>query len=983
MQAAVESSSEISLLEHRWAIFGTAVADGFHDLDDLGEVLGFAQALLLVFGDRLLEELGEPAVEEGILVHLLGDGLLRPVGDGVGFGARGFDLFDLFFEGFAFEDVHRFYHLDDFAGGDVGVEHLLDLLLVVAVIDFLGVADFDGGAQFLEEQRILFVALDGGFRSGGQPWDAGQAHAEHAAESRKTGVEIVADVLIGQEEFVGFLVFLVGDAAEEIPDGVMQAGELFQLGGDVGEGAVEVGRVELAFQGAVEFEGFVELGDDAVVVDDVAEVFAGVEAVHTGDGLEQGVFFQAASDVQDDVAGGVEAGEQFVHYDHDLGGFTFLKAVDDLAVVFFLVAVLFHHALPEAEDGFIGGGGVVAFAVVGGGDDHFRGDFAELVQQAFESDGFLFTGSGQLAFETGALPLLGEVLRYIPGDEVEAAVEPVEFVFGGELAFEVCFLLIGHAGAERLEHGVHRLGVHILEDVTAFVEERDDSLIGHGIADGVGRLDEAAEAPGGVLLLLHERSSGEANEAGVGERLLHTDVGLAVLAAMAFIHEHEDIAVQVAEEAGAGGRRSELVEDGGDDADTVVSEKFLEMATGLGLYGIFAALMEGLPNLVVQVDTIGDEDDAGILDVRIESEGLAEHDHGQGFAGALGVPDDAAFAAAQGVALLHTFQCFADGEVLLVAGDLFDGTAFIVEDELTGQLNEAFGAAEGPEQTVLGSRLPFGQGEFFKVVAGVGKDTLEEPFVLAGVRQGVHSGADFRFYIRHLLPLGPKTLGGVRGGVTGLVFVQGEDELGIEIEMGDFVCLLVTELLFDGGFERVFLIGALAFDDDEGDAVDEADDVRATGIQTAGAFHFKLSGDVENVIGRVLPIDVAKGEAAGFLTDGLVEAFAEGEQVVDLFAGADQTFKGNIAEGGDGFGDVLFVESLLLAFELNLVQTAELGGEDALEQDVPTLRAAFSVGIFRADPAVAQFLEELDSRNLADMGFLKGRSVHPFGFQSP
>ncbi len=59
---------------------------------------------------------------------------------------------------------------------------------------------------------------------------------------------------------------------------------------------------------------------------------------------------------------------------------------------------------------------------------------------------------------------------------------------------------------------------------------------------------------------------------------------------------------------------------------------------------------------------------------------------------------------------------------MLVAGDLFDRAAFIIEDELAGEFNEPFGSAEGPEQAVLGGGLAPRQGQFLEGLASVGED---------------------------------------------------------------------------------------------------------------------------------------------------------------------------------------------------------------------------------------------------------------------
>ena len=82
-------------------------------------------------------------------------------------------------------------------------------------------------------------------------------------------------------------------------------------------------------------------------------------------------------------------------------------------------------------------------------------------------------------------------------------------------------------------------------DHAPFVEQRHDGFVFHRLAHGVF-VDEAAELGGGVFLALGERRAGEADVAGAGEDLAHLGVDRAVLAAVAFIDQHEDVGVVVA-----------------------------------------------------------------------------------------------------------------------------------------------------------------------------------------------------------------------------------------------------------------------------------------------------------------------------------------------------------------------------------------------------------------------------------------------------
>ncbi len=137
-----------------------AITHLFHDVGDLGQKFGFADALRLIVVDGLLEQDGELPIEERIFIHLLGDRLLGSVCYHVGLGAWRSDFVDLSLESLALKDVYRRDDLDDLVSLYVGREHFLDLFLIIAVVDFFGVAYFYRGADFLKKHRIPLVAFD-------------------------------------------------------------------------------------------------------------------------------------------------------------------------------------------------------------------------------------------------------------------------------------------------------------------------------------------------------------------------------------------------------------------------------------------------------------------------------------------------------------------------------------------------------------------------------------------------------------------------------------------------------------------------------------------------------------------------------------------------------------------------------------------------------------------------------------------------------
>src|SRR5262249_36642685 len=96
--------------------------------------------------------------------------------------------------------------------------------------------------------------------------------------------------------------------------------------------------------------------------------------------------------------------------------------------------------------------------------------------------------------------------------------------------------------------------------------------------------------------------------------------------------------------------------------------------------------------LVVEVDSIGHKHDACVLDLLVESKAAGKHDHGDRFARALRLPDDAAQAPAVSLTLFHSGEDIFDRKKLLIAGDLFD--AKVEQRKSTGKIKEAIGTAQ-------------------------------------------------------------------------------------------------------------------------------------------------------------------------------------------------------------------------------------------------------------------------------------------------
>src|SRR5450759_4073456 len=111
---------------------------------------------------------------------------------------------------------------------------------------------------------------------------------------------------------------------------------------------------------------------------------------------------------------------------------------------------------------------------------------------------------------------------------------------------------------------------------------------------------------------------------------------------------------------------------------------------------------KGAPDLVVEIDAVRDQDHAWIYDGGMQGERLCQHDHGDRFAAAGGMPDDATCTSALRIERLNPCDGGFDGEVLLVASDLLD--AGVVDDELVDQLQQPFWTQQAIHCAVLRGR---------------------------------------------------------------------------------------------------------------------------------------------------------------------------------------------------------------------------------------------------------------------------------------
>ena len=135
---------------------------------------------------------------------------------------------------------------------------------------------------------------------------------------------------------------------------------------------------------------------------------------------------------------------------------------------------------------------------------------------------------------------LREVVDQIQTNRLDAAWRASDGLLGGEALLDCRPLVLGAVREDVLEHMVEGLPDDLQVGKPAFVEDRDRRLVLDRLLDGVG-VDVRTERAQRAAVLLVDRGAGEAEEAGVGQRLPHVGGEAAVLRAVGFVHHDEDV----------------------------------------------------------------------------------------------------------------------------------------------------------------------------------------------------------------------------------------------------------------------------------------------------------------------------------------------------------------------------------------------------------------------------------------------------------
>ena len=212
--------------------------------------------------------------------------------------------------------------------------------------------------------------------------------------------------------------------------------------------------------------------------------------------------------------------------------------------------------------------------------------------------------------------------RNVPGDQLDAVGSTIDGALFRELALQVTALCVAEIAGDLVEPTVDRFFVDVQLGHALFVEQRRHSLVLNGSLHGV-RVNNGAELVGG-LLVLEQRRAGEGDVCRLRQCLLHPLMGLAAVAAVSFVDQHDHVRRVIAT-LGQLGRRVELVDECEGDPLGPFADALGQVTTGQGAAAL-AILLRGdagpegparhevARELGFKIHAVGDHHDAALLE---------------------------------------------------------------------------------------------------------------------------------------------------------------------------------------------------------------------------------------------------------------------------------------------------------------------------------------------------------------------------------
>ncbi len=350
----------------------------------------------------------------------------------------------------------------------------------------------------------------------------------------------------------------------------------------------------------------------------------------------------------------------------------------------------------------------VALAGIGRGDHHRAAGQPGVVQCTLVADRIEFAVGGHLAFQAQGFDVLVVMRGNVPGDQFETVAGAVDRALASERLLQVAALRLGQPGGDLVEPAGHCGLVDVQFRHALLVQQRRHGLVFHRALHRIG-VQDRAEFVGG-LLVLQQRGAGEGQVGRIGQRLAHAFVGFAAMAAVALVHQHDQVGRGVAAlgQLGGGG---ELLHQREGDALVALADALGQVAAGSGLAALAVlagghgraertAADEVARQLGFQVGAVGDHQYPAFLQGRVQQQRLGQEHHGEALARTGGVPEHAALAAAIGPELAQLRQQRADAEELLVARHQLAGLA-VEQHEVAQEFQQPRRGQHAGQQPVL------------------------------------------------------------------------------------------------------------------------------------------------------------------------------------------------------------------------------------------------------------------------------------------
>ena len=154
-------------------------------------------------------------------------------------------------------------------------------------------------------------------------------------------------------------------------------------------------------------------------------------------------------------------------------------------------------------------------------------------------------------------------------------------------------------------------------------------------------------------------------------------------------------------------------------------------------------------------------------------------------------------------------------------------------------------------------------------------------------------------------------------------------------------------------------------------------------LMTACPLYFEFFRHMKYILVPFFPVDVLEGVALLVALYGLLQGFAQGEQVVDMLIGAYQSLlQGHLFQRMDASLDIAVAVWVCLSLVLNAVEGSQLLFQDFLQNYIGRLATPQPQCLLRCEVGIAQVLQEEQSRDLGDVVFFEagcGHGVATFG----